>query len=127
MIYAKKGRYQTRKKLKMLKLLNYIPLELLIWLTALVLLGFTDPEVKGDHHHFTLCPLANLGLSWCPGCGIGRSITQLMHGNFSGSFKQHWFGLPALLIINWRIVVLFRLNFFKDKVVNLSIGRNKHV
>lgn len=111
----------------MRKLLRYLPLELLFWLTALILLAFADPHVKGDHQHFTLCPLANLGFSGCPGCGIGRSITQLMHGNLAESFKQHWFGLPALLIISWRIIVLIRLNFFKDKVVNLSIGRNNHV
>lgn len=111
----------------MRKLGSYIPLELLFWLTGLLLLGLADPQVKGGHHHFTLCPLANLGFSWCPGCGIGRSITQLMHGNFAESFNQHWFGLPALFIIGWRIVVLVRLNFFKDRVVNLSIGRDNHV
>ena len=88
-----------------------IPLELLFWMTALVMLGAAASTAGNDH--FTLCPLANLGFSWCPGCGIGRAIGALLHGHFMESFKYHWFGLPALLIICYRIYTLMKLELTK--------------
>ena len=87
-----------------------IPFELVFWVAAVVLLAIAEPEVHGHAHHFTLCPLANMGFDWCSGCGIGRAITQLLHGNIEESFAHHWFGLPALLIILYRILTLIRIN-----------------
>ena len=75
------------------------PLELLAWVTALFLLAFSNPAL----HHYTFCPLSNLGLPWCPGCGLGRSISALFHLDFSASLKYHWFGIPAFLILLNRI------------------------
>ena len=86
-----------------MKYFKGLPIELLFWITALVLLATSNAH----EHHFTLCPLANLGFeSWCPGCGLGRSISYIFHGEFVESFKQHWFGLPALLILLHRVYVL---------------------
>lgn len=85
-----------------MKQLKQFPVELFFWSLALVLLATSSPDV----HHFTLCPLANLGFNWCPGCGIGRSITALFHGDVATSFKQHWFGIPALVLILHRIYQL---------------------
>lgn len=92
-----------------MKTLSHIPLELGFWVLALVMLATAAPVEPGHAQHFTLCPLANMGFDWCPGCGIGRSITQLFHGNVAASIGQHWFGIPALGIILWRIVVLIKL------------------
>ncbi|RZK82218.1 MAG: DUF2752 domain-containing protein [Pedobacter sp.] len=92
-----------------MKLLSRIPLELTFWMAALVLLAITQPIEHEEIHHFTLCPLANFGFKWCPGCGIGRSITQLLHGNVTASLDHHWFGIPALAIILFRIFVLIKL------------------
>ncbi len=85
------------------------PIELAVWITALVLLACSHPA----HHHFTLCPLNNLGLSWCPGCGLGRSLRSLMHLNISESIKYHWFGIPAFTILLhriWQLIQKFNLN-----------------
>jgi len=90
--------------------------ELIFWALALVMLGVATPIEHGDIHHFSLCPLANMGIDWCPGCGLGRSITQLLHGNFAESREHHWFGLPALLIIVYRIVELILLNIKAFKI-----------
>ncbi|MGV3684167.1 MAG: DUF2752 domain-containing protein [Daejeonella sp.] len=79
------------------------PLELIIWSGALIFFGLSYPQRV---HHFTLCPLENLGFSWCPGCGLGRSVSYLLHGEFSLSFKQHWFGIPAFGILICRILQL---------------------
>jgi hypothetical protein len=75
------------------------PLELVFWSAGLIILFFTDPH----QHHFGLCPLANLGIDWCPGCGLGRSIAAIFDGEIKESFNYHWFGLPALLLICYRI------------------------
>jgi hypothetical protein len=88
-----------------MKYIKSFPLELFFWVTALVLLATTNSH----EHHFTLCPLANLGYEdWCPGCGIGRSISHILHGEFAESFSEHWFGFPALLIIVYRIYTLIK-------------------
>jgi hypothetical protein len=91
------------------------PLELFCWISALVLLATADPHA----HHFTLCPLANLGITWCPGCGLGRSITSLFHGELSASFSHHWLGLPALALIGNRIFQLSKQLF--NKQINLKL------
>jgi hypothetical protein len=81
------------------------PFELVVWLGGLLILAFSYP-VSG---HFSLCPLANVGILWCPGCGIGRSISYLFHGEIILSFKHHWFGIPALIILMYRIWQLLNL------------------
>ena len=90
------------------------PLELFFWTLALVLLATADPHA----HHFTLCPLANLGMDWCPGCGLGRSITSLFHGEIKESFAHHWLGIPALIIIANRLYQLIMK--FKNTNTNLK-------
>lgn len=109
------------------KVWNRIPLELIFWITAVLLLAFAEPEVHGQQHHFTLCPLANMGLDWCPGCGIGRSITQFLRGNPVESIRQHWFGIPALMIIIYRIVTLIKLEIRNKKGFKINYKEEKNV
>lgn len=97
-------------KTKRMNWLSRVPLELTLWITALTLLGSADPVNHQYGHHFTLCPLANLGFHWCPGCGLGRAMTQVLHGNVSESFRYHWLGLPAVMIIGYRIIILSRIS-----------------
>ncbi|WP_421941847.1 DUF2752 domain-containing protein [Pedobacter sp.] len=99
-----------------MKYIKSFPLELLFWISALVLLA----TANAHEHHFSLCPLANLGFeSWCPGCGLGRSISLILHGEFANSFKEHWLGFPAILIIMHRIITLVR-NFNKLKIITIN-------
>jgi len=44
-----------------------------------------------------------MGITWCPGCGLGHSIAFLLHGDLRNSFHAHWLGVPALIIILYRI------------------------
>ena len=87
-----------------------IPLELIFWILALVLLATASPHA----HHFSLCPLANLGIDWCPGCGLGRAISALFHGEVRESLNFHWFGIPALLIMVYRIITLSTLTINRE-------------
>ncbi|WP_242689299.1 DUF2752 domain-containing protein [Pedobacter sp. SYSU D00535] len=51
------------------------------------------------------------GFSWCPGCGLGRSIIFLLHGELLASLNLHYFGLPALAILVLRIYTLTKKYF----------------
>jgi len=100
-----------------MKGLKSIPLELIFWISALILLATAKSFDRFHAPHFTLCPLSNLGIRWCPGCGLGRSIIQLFHGDLKASLQSHWLGIPAVLIIGHRILMLVRLNVY-DKSIN---------
>lgn len=79
-------------------------IELIFWLGALIWLFFDNPQ----ENHFTLCPIKNLGFSFCPGCGIGHSISFLLHGNLKQSFDSHPLGIIALIVIIQRIITLIK-------------------
>jgi hypothetical protein len=80
--------------------------ELTFWIAALIALAFADPS---DSTHFSLCPFKAMGITWCPGCGLGHSISWLFHGNIRNSFHAHWLGIPALAVILYRIYTLIML------------------
>ncbi|HEY4327456.1 MAG TPA: DUF2752 domain-containing protein [Mucilaginibacter sp.] len=75
-------------------------------MAGLISLAFTNPLGES---HFALCPLKLLGFKWCPGCGLGHSISFLFHGDLNRSFHAHWLGMPALAIILHRIYILSRM------------------
>ncbi|WP_114752563.1 DUF2752 domain-containing protein [Pleomorphovibrio marinus] len=90
-----------------------LPFELLFWILAL--LGIAGIDVGSDASHFSICPLDQLGISWCPGCGLGRSMKLLLVGEFRASWAMHPLGGFAFLVIGHRIVELI-----------LNIKRTKH-
>jgi hypothetical protein len=85
-------------------MLKRIPLEGLCWLTGLLFLAFFDPEAATAH--FTLCPLKNAGFDFCPGCGLGKSVSFLFHGDLQQSFNSHPLGIFAIIILSFRIINL---------------------
>lgn len=94
------------------KYFNLIGFEAFVWVIALVYFAFIVPNTG---YHFTICPLANMGLDFCPGCGLGHSITQFFHGNFVQSFHTHPLGVFALIIIFHRIYTLLKTNIINNK------------
>jgi hypothetical protein len=89
------------------KYFKIIGFEAFVWISALVYLAVFSPV---GQTHFTICPLSNLGFDFCPGCGLGHSITQIFHGNFIESFHTHPLGLFALIIIAYRVYTLLKTN-----------------
>ncbi|HOX78538.1 MAG TPA: DUF2752 domain-containing protein [Bacteroidales bacterium] len=88
--------------------------EALIWIAALAFLALSDPFT----HHYSLCPLSNMGISWCPGCGLGHSVSLLFRFDFYGSFMAHPLGIPAIGLIVYRIIKVFRnQNHFKISTI----------
>jgi len=81
-------------------------LEAFFWLTAILALAITNPAEEG---HASLCLIKNTGFDFCPGCGLGHSISWLFRGEFSASFHSHPLGIPALIILLSRSYNLLRL------------------
>lgn len=89
-----------------------IRLELVFWAASMLALVAANPAVPS---HYELCPLKLMGITWCPGCGIGHAISCVLHGRISESFEHHWFGIPAVLIIFHRIYILIYGKLYKFK------------
>jgi hypothetical protein len=92
---------------KIQKIWSLIGFEAAVWILGLFFLIFI--HIPGETH-FTICPLANLGLEFCPGCGLGNSISYLFSGDFLSSFQSHPLGIFALIIIVLRIISIIKIN-----------------
>jgi hypothetical protein len=62
-----------------------------------------------EHSH-TLCLFENLGVTFCPGEGFGRSIALFVRGEFAESFFMHPLGIPGIAVISHRIYSIFKRN-----------------
>ncbi|MCH7770008.1 MAG: DUF2752 domain-containing protein [Bacteroidetes bacterium] len=84
-----------------------IGFEAAVWISALLYLAFV-------HHpgetHFTICPIGNLGFDFCPGCGLGNSISYIFNGEYIQSFQSHPLGIFALAVLLFRIIYLIKYN-----------------
>ncbi|HEV8080122.1 MAG TPA: DUF2752 domain-containing protein [Chitinophagaceae bacterium] len=89
--------------------------ELVFWLTALISLALMTPGIDA---HYSLCVFKLLGLNFCPGCGLGHSISYLFHGDMEASIAAHPLGVFAVLIIVCRIYKLLQLHLFTKKLNN---------
>lgn len=98
-------------------LFSVINLEVIFWTFALIYLAFFN---NVHSTHFTICPLSNLGIEHCPGCGLGNSISLFFSGDFIESFKAHILGIPAVSILVYRILSLIRINRLIHKKIKLN-------
>ncbi len=107
------------------RLIKIFPPEAMIWIVALVLLFLFDES----REHISLCIFNFLGFDFCFGCGIGRSISSVLHGEILKSFSYHFFGLPATIILVSRIIQLFlhqqkikkhERNFYASTTYNIA-------
>lgn len=102
--------------------LKMIGFEGFIWSAALVYLALLFNPAES---HFTICPLSNFGVDACPGCGLGRSISLFFSGKLTQSFQTHILGIPAVLILIYRIISIVRTNCSIHKKLN-SKERNEY-
>lgn len=80
-------------------------LELLFWVTALIVLFFLPVEKTET----SLCLFSLLGVGSCPGCGLGHAIYYALHLHPLQSFQHHPIGIFAVLVIFMRIRQLIHL------------------
>jgi Protein of unknown function (DUF2752) len=91
------------KKIK-LKFNGYF--ELFFWTSGLILLAIMPP---GPDVHYSFCVFKMMGFNFCPGCGLGHSISYLFHGDIQSSLEAHPLGPFAIVIILFRIYKLLCL------------------
>lgn len=99
------------------KILKIIEWEAVLWIGGLIYLMIINPY---QVQQFSFCPYHNLGISFCPGCGLGRSISFLYHGDLIHSISTHPLGIAALILISYRIFTLIKrmhTNYQKTKEV----------
>ena len=112
-----KSIYQTKInvtdffKVVLEKYLNSVGFEATIWILGLFYLIVVNNPVKS---HFSICPLSNLGFDFCPGCGLGNSISYFFKGDFLLSFNSHPLGILAIVILTFRIFIIIKNNRRKD-------------
>lgn len=82
--------------------MKHWPFEALIWVVALAVLAIIDPSAPA----ISICPLRLLGVEICPGCGLGHSVSWLLHGEIRNSLQSHILGIPTLLVLLHRILSL---------------------
>jgi Protein of unknown function (DUF2752) len=87
--------------------------ELSFWIAALVLLAVMP---TGTDPHYSFCIFKLMGFKFCPGCGLGHSISYLFHGNIQASFSAHPLGIFAVIIILCRIYNLIHLHVFSKTI-----------
>ena len=86
--------------------------EALIWITGLIILALINVEGSS---HFTVCPFNNLGIDFCPGCGLGKSIHYLLNMKIDQSLNAHPLGIFAFAVLSRRIFQLFKESIIKQK------------
>lgn len=93
--------------------LKSLPLELIIWIGSLIFLYCSNPYTEKT----SFCLLKMAGINNCPGCGLGQSISLLMHGDIGASFQKHLLGIFAFVVIVQRIIILTK-NYFSNRNIN---------
>lgn len=99
-----------------------LPREAIIWIVALLLLACYQPVHQA---HFSFCLFSHLGMEWCPGCGLGRSIAFLLKGQLIESLRIHPLGFVAVIILVRRIFMLcFQSIYHHNTIQNGKDFRN---
>jgi len=115
--------YYLQQNGKMFELKNFLTItkriewEAVFWIAGLLYLAFINPY---QTQQFSICPFHNMGITFCPGCGLGRSISFFYHGDIIHSLKSHPMGIIAFFLISYRIITLSRKmfrNFHKQNEV----------
>jgi hypothetical protein len=94
-------------------------LEWTVFGMGIVLLGLMNPENTG----ISFCFFEWIGVSFCPGEGLGHSIAYTFRGDFSAAMQAHFAGPFAVLILSSRIIYIWR-GFFEDS--KLTTNKETH-
>ena len=90
---------------------NYF--EIMAFGVGLLLLALMDPHAANGPG---LCILENLDFPYCPGDGLGHSISFIFRGEIYNAMESNILGPFALLIISGRIFYLFSQNFLNHNI-----------
>jgi len=85
--------------------LRAVPREAYVWLGGLLALAAADPTAPPL---LDLCLFEAVGLSFCPGCGLGHAVAWLARGDVAASFHAHPLGIPAAAVLLGHVAWLIR-------------------
>lgn len=90
---------------------------------GLAALAVVPPIDRG----WTLCPIALLTGTACPGCGMTRAVSHLLHGDLAGAIDLHPLVVPVLMIagVAWVWFSLRRLgraSAMPSRLVNAGLA-----
>jgi len=93
---------------------EWIALALGLMLAATIVPGADEP---------TFCLFNRSGVDFCPGCGLGRSISLAFSGQLTASFQMHPAGILAIFILLYRIfsILIRNHNLKKDRYYEKNI------
>lgn len=89
----------------------FLHFEWIALISGLLLMAMMDPMNQAS----SLCLIDWLGFEFCPGCGLGTSISFAARGELSASLNAHPLGLLAVVIILGRVGEIFRRNYKYNK------------
>ncbi|MBR9999301.1 MAG: DUF2752 domain-containing protein [Cyclobacteriaceae bacterium] len=92
----------------------HAPIEAFTWISGLILLALYHPS---EDQHISICLLKGIGFEFCPGCGLGRAVSSILHGEFYLSWQTHPLGFFALGVLLYRIFRLMKF-FIWDIFLN---------
>ena len=81
--------------------------EATVFAIGLFLLALMDPAVSNGP---SLCLFDQLGFTFCPGDGLGYSISYTFRGEFSNALESNVLGPFAILVLSTRIIYLLIKN-----------------
>lgn len=85
---------------------NYF--EIIAFSVGLLLMALMDPYTTTGPG---LCLLENMNFPYCPGDGLGHSISFIFRGDFSNALQSNVLGPFALITLLGRIFYLFSQNY----------------
>lgn len=87
-------------------------LEWMVFSAGLLLLAFMNPENAGT----SLCFFEWVGINFCPGEGLGHSITHTFRGDISKAFQAHMAGPAAVFILSGRVIYIWKELYQETKL-----------
>jgi hypothetical protein len=93
--------------------------EWVVFGTGLLLLGLMNPENTG----ISFCLFEWVGISFCPGEGLGHSIAYTFRGDLSSAMNAHFAGPAAIAILSFRIIYIWR-KFYQEITTNYKEENN---
>jgi hypothetical protein len=101
--------YSSVKKIK-----SHI--EWVIFSIGIILMATMDPLNTGT----SFCLFELIGVQYCPGEGLGHSIAWLFRGELRNSIDANLFGIPAVLILSFRILQIWKDLFLTKKTTQIG-------
>ncbi|NGP76468.1 DUF2752 domain-containing protein [Balneolaceae bacterium YR4-1] len=86
---------------------------------GLLLMALMNPYTD---YESSWCLFEKIGITFCPGEGLGHSIAFLARGEYMNSLEANIMGPFALIIISSRIIYLLNNKFFKRNKKSLHNG-----